>query len=334
MNVQRRVRLTREWEEALMTGDKPGGPARRAITLTGGALAILVMTFTPLASQAELKLAAVGGLDQPCAADGICNAAVCEADPDCPKRLDTSSTLLPRALVNTTCGGKLWVEATNSLIGAAAATVHHAYPNFNMAQSSKNPSFFDAHPSGIAATGHGELKGFGVTMVQGKWPRAIESASGELNDPSLLFFHKADGGQDGWNLIGMGYSFEITKDGQDPPATMRNIPSDSWFIHEAGYHHSPGDGGFTCACNDDLKGDVFDAGKRVDPAGCTAVRDSDIKTREFHVDKKHGRYWATHVWFEPTTLRPTFAKTDPWCRQAKDALTVPACAFFTRGSCP
>jgi len=118
-----------------MTGDKPGGPARRAITLTGGALAILVMTFTPLASQAELKLAAVGGLDQPCAADGICNAAMCEADPDCPKRPDTSSTLLPRALVNTTCGGKLWVEATNSPIGAAAATVHHAYPNFNMAQS-------------------------------------------------------------------------------------------------------------------------------------------------------------------------------------------------------
>jgi hypothetical protein len=93
-------------------------------------------------------------------------------------------------------------------------------------------------------------------MVQGKWPRAIESASGELDDPSLLFFRKADGSQDSWNLIGMGYSFEITKDGQDPPATMPDVPSDGCFIHEVGYHHSPGDGGFTCACNDDLKGDV------------------------------------------------------------------------------
>jgi hypothetical protein len=174
--------------------------ARRTIISTGCAwvVAVVAMTFSPWPGQAELNPAAVGGLEQPCAADGICNAAVCEADPDCPKPRDTSSEPLPRVLVNTACGGTLWAEATNSPIGVAAATVHHEYPNFNMAQSARNPSFFDAHPSGIAATGHGELKGFGVTMVQGKWPRAIESASGELDDPSLLFFKKTDGGQDDW----------------------------------------------------------------------------------------------------------------------------------------
>ncbi len=131
-------------------------------------------------------------------------------------------------------------------------------------------------------------------------------------------------------LIGMGYSFEITKDGQDPPATMPDVPSDGCFIHEAGYHHSPGDGGFTCACNDDLKGDMPASGLIPLVARRSAI---PMSRHANSMSTKHGCYWATHVWFEPTTLRPTFAKTDPWCRQAKDALTVPACAFFTRGNC-
>lgn len=76
------------------------------------------------------------------------------------------------------------------------------------------------------------------------------------------------------------------------------------------------------------------AGKHVDAAGCFRIDDDDLKTREFHADKKHGRYWVVHVWFEPETLRPAIAKTDPWCRQSGDAVTVPACAFFRQGMCP
>ena len=44
--------------------------------------------------------------------------------------------------------------------------------------------------------------------------------------------------------------------------------------------------------------------------------------------------WAAHVWFEPGTMRPAYAATDPWCRQGSEALHVPACAFFPRHPCP
>jgi hypothetical protein len=76
------------------------------------------------------------------------------------------------------------------------------------------------------------------------------------------------------------------------------------------------------------------AGRRVDAAGCNAVSPSDLKTREFHVDAKHGRFWATHVWLEPGTSRPAYAVTDPWCRQGGEAPAVPACAFVARAWCP
>ena len=78
----------------------------------------------------------------------------------------------------------------------------------------------------------------------------------------------------------------------------------------------------------------MDKGRCIDPAGCRAIKKSDLKTHELHFDVKHGRYWAAHVWFEPGTLRPAFAKTDPWCRQSSQALDVPPNAFRWRGSCP
>ncbi len=271
---------------------------------------------------------AVAGLDNPCAADGICNIGVCKSDPDCPAFPKVAPVPLPTAVVNTTCGGKVIVQATDSALGAAAAKVAARTPNFNVAQKVKNPAFFDAHPSGALATGHAELKGFGVTMVQGSWPKAVENASGDLDDPTLLFFRKADGNQDNWGLIGMGYSFQFATDNQPFPTKVPGIQGSIWWIHEAGYHRSPGDGGFTCAVSADVK-----FGPSPDSAGCNGIASGNLKTREFHADHKHGRYWAAHVWFEPGTLRPTIALTDPWCRQSAAALTVPACGFFKRGTC-
>jgi hypothetical protein len=297
----------------------------------------LALSFDPAgAADHRTQSAAVGGLEQPCAADGICNIAVCDRDPDCPAlpQPDPTPTPLTRDWVETSCGGELWVEATDSPIGLAAAAVRARYGSFNTAQKAKEPSFFDAHPSGVAATGHAELEGFGVTMVQGKWPKAALNASGKLDDPTLLFFRKNGKDQDDWWIIGMGYSFEFASDSEDPPRSPSEIPASKWVVHEAGYHHSPGDGGFTCADNDDLRKSVFNAGKRIDSAGCIGISQSDLKTREFDVDKKHGRFWAAHVWFEPGTMRPAYAATDPWCRQGSEALHVPACAFFPRHPCP
>jgi hypothetical protein len=285
------------------------------------------------------RLAAVGnagGGPPPCGADGICNIGACDRDPDCSSLPGTNPMPepLPRDWVRTSCGGELWVEATDSPIGVAADAVRTRYATFNVAQKAKNPSYFDAHPSGALATGHAELAGFGVTMVQGSWPKAVSNASGRLDDPSLLFFRKVGKDQDDWSIIGMRYSFELARDRQSAPGGMPDVPVSKWLIHEAGYHRSPGNGGFTCATDDDLKKSAFDAGRRIDAAGCDAIGASDLKTREFHLDKKHGRFWATHVWFEPGTSRPAYAETDPWCRQGGEALAVPACAFFARGWCP
>jgi hypothetical protein len=256
-------------------------------------------------------------------------------DPDCPPFPDGQSkaTPYPSAVVDTKCGGKLGVFASDSSFGLAASRVAARYPSFNVAQKAENPSFFDAHPSGIVATSHGELKGFGVTMIQGEFPKNVENASGDLADPTLLFFEKTGKDQDDWKLIGMGYSFKFDTDNERPPTEIAGVDPGIWWIHEAGYHHSPGDGGFTCASNDDLKRSVFDAGKRVDQAGCFAIDKDDLKTREFNVNRKHGRYWALHIWFEPKTLRPTISKTDPWCRQGDDAVLVPSCAFFKQDQC-
>lgn len=296
----------------------------------------LVLWLQPArADQAGTLLAAVAGLEQPCAADGICNIAVCDRDPDCPP-LPTAppSSPIPRERVTTSCGGELWVEATDSPVAVAAGGVRTRYATLNIAQKAKDPSYFDAHPSGVAATGHGELAGFGVTMVQGKRSEPVDNASGRMDDPTLLFFEKDGNDQDDWQIIGMGYSFMLERDGENRPISMPSIPASEWLIHEAGYHHSPGNGGFTCATNDDLKKSAFEAGKRIDSAGCKGIVQSDLRTREFHADKKHGRYWAVHVWFDPSTRRPAFAKTDPWCRQSSQALNVAACAFFSRGDCP
>lgn len=301
-------------------------------------IATLFSLCAPAVPASDLpKLAAVSGLDQPCAEDGICNAAVCKNDPDCSKPpANTTTTTAPKvyppADVSTPCGGKVYVQASNSPLGEAADTIARRYPDFNWAQKSKDPHFFDAHPSGVMATNHGELKGFGVTMVRGKWPKAMADSSSSLTDPTLLFFDRRAKKQEDWNIIGMGYSFAFRADNEKPPTTL-GFASADWWVHEAGYHHSPGDGGFSCADDKDLKKRVSKAGKHVDAAGCFQIGDDDIKTREFHVDKKHGRYWAIHVWFEPNTRRPALAKTDPWCRQSSDAVSVPNCAFYKQSAC-
>jgi len=286
-------------------------------------------------------LDSVGGGPPPCGADGKCNVGACANDPDCPAGLKDAdpgdaplpALALPGASVTTPCGGRLTVLAGDSTLGAAALDVARRYPHFNAAQKAKDPEYFDAHPSGALATGHAELKGFGVTTIQGKWPKAVDNASGSLDDPTLLFFEKSGRKQDNWEIIGFGYTYEFDRDGERPPTAIGEFSAGQWLIHEAGYHRSPGDGGFTCADDHDLKKSVYKDGMRIDALGCNGIDKKDLKTREFKADKKHGRFWTIHVWLEPDTHRPVIAETDPWCRQGKDALKVPQCAFFKQGVC-
>jgi hypothetical protein len=288
-----------------------------------------------------VQLSALDGKDQqppPCGKDGLLNCNACANDPDCPLKGPGSSTpppstSLPTAIVESRCAGKIAVFGVDTPFGVAARQVASRYPNFKTARKADDPSYIDSHPTGMLATGHGELKGYGVTMIQGKRSGVVENASGDLADPPELFFQKVGGDEDDWGIIGMGYSYQHDRDDEGGPTQISGVDPGIWWLHEAGYHRSPGDGGFTCATNDDLQKSAFEAGKRIDPEGCTGIDRDHLKTREFSVDRKHGRYWVLHVWFEPSTRRPTLALTDPWCRQSADALPVPSCAFRKQGSC-
>ncbi|MDH3503824.1 MAG: hypothetical protein OEZ41_14070 [Nitrospirota bacterium] len=305
------------------------------ISITGMLFSLAVGPSQHVLAALSTKDPKTGTTTVPCGADGKCNVAACPNDPDCPKTPDDLlSSSRPAEDVRSSCGGTIHVEAENSTLGQAAKTVTGKYPNFNAAQKAKDPHYFDAHPSGMLATNHGELQGFGITMIQGKWPNPVDNASGSLTDPTLLFFHKDGKKQDDWKIIGMGYTFAFDRDGEAPPTTIPEIPADAWLIHEAGYHHSPGDGGFSCATDDDLKKSAVQDGKNIDRSGCIGIAKEHLKTKSF--DIKHGRFWTVHVWFEPGTARPTIQPTDPWCRQSDNAIKVPNSAFFTQGQgqCP
>jgi hypothetical protein len=285
---------------------------------------------------APVQVSVLDSKDQqppPCGKDGILNCAACTNDPDCPKKAPPPSTTLPTAIVDSTCAGKIAVFGSDTPFGVAARLVASRYPDFKTARKASNPSFIDAHPSGAFATNHGELKGYGVTMIQGKRSDVLQNASGDLADPVELFFQKTGKDEDDWGIIGMGYSYQHDRDNDSAPTLIAGVDAGIWWLHEAGYHDAPGSGGFKCATNDNLKKSAFDAGKRIDAEGCSGIERDDLKTREFRFDYKHGRYWVLHVWFEPSTRRPTIGLTDPWCRQSASAVTVPSCAFRKQGSC-
>ena len=245
-----------------------GPPSRFTLNVLRTACLGLTLSTASLPQAGLVKIDPVTGNTGPaCGVDGKCNPGVCNNDPDCPKLPDDlpPPTLRPAEDVPSSCGGTVRLEADDSALAVAAKTVRTRFPNLNAAQKSKNPKYFDSHPTGPLGTGHGELKGYGVTMIQGTRSNQVLNASGELTDPTELFFHKDGSNQDNWEIIGMGYAFSYERNGEATPV-LSGIPSDAWLIHEAGYHHSPGDGRFTCATDDDLKQSAIDAGKKISSA--------------------------------------------------------------------
>jgi len=252
----------------------------------------------------------------------------------------SSCATCANSVATPSCGKPTVLVAADSELGAAMSAVQAKFPSFNAAQRSTSPHYIDSHPSGALATHHTELAGFGVTMIQTTgWPpnNPIDNASGRLDDPSLLMFDRRASGQDNWPLIGIGYVFALDVTNEPPPSAIPAIAPSLWFVHEAGYHHVPGDGGFGCASDGDLEKAAIDRGVRIDSNVCNGVVKADLKTPiigDHAADKAHGRYWAVHVWFDPASGRAAFAQTDPWCRQSSSAVPLPSCAFKQRGSCP
>ena len=233
---------------------------------------------------------------------------------------------------------------STSPFGEAASTIQERYPNMKEARKSSSPKFIDSHPKGI---NHGELKGFGVTMVAhngGLIPGAddILSSSGRVDDPNLLFFDKGRSGKyKEWEIIGMGYSMPyrpddrpvlLTKTVLDPLDPFTILPSDvlpgivhRFLVHEAGYHNLT-TAEFIHATDGDLTDAARDAGKSIYPLGEHIIDHGDLKSGGANM-KRHGRYWTLHVWFDPDSGRPVIAETDPWYRSV-NGLQVPDVAFY------
>jgi hypothetical protein len=238
------------------------------------------------------------------------------------------------SLVPTTCGGTLRARSTTSNLGVAAASVIATYPNAAAAADiSASPSYIGTHPTNLLG-GQAELAGFGVTFIQEDgFANPVENASGLLDDPNLLFFKKVGTNKANWPIIGMGYSFEF-----DPCTRphMENIHQCNFLVHEAGYHDSPGTGGFECATTGDLKASAISAGKSIDADKCIAIEKLDLKDYPLNLDVRHERIWTIHIWFEPGTNRPIIAETDPFCRQSSSALTSDCSVdngFSEQGDC-
>ncbi len=223
------------------------------------------------------------------------------------------------------------VHDEGSELGLAALAIRNRFPFLNDAQRSKNPKFIDSHTKNYG-TGHAELKGYGITMIahHGHKPTpsfdTINYWRGELDQPNELFFQKGKNNREKqWNIIGMGYGLVFDPD--DPPTLDADGYSYPFLVHEAGYHRL-GDGGFDCADDGDLKTSSWNSGLRIDAAGKMNVTRDDIKNRTSLRKKRHGRLWTIHVWFDPETGLPVVTNTDPWARQASDALRVDDCAFY------
>ncbi|MGB0507590.1 MAG: hypothetical protein ACPGGK_15480 [Pikeienuella sp.] len=244
-------------------------------------------------------------------------------------------------------GDRVPILKSDTILGIAAANARAKYPNLRAANQTDGEKWRDAHPSAFGVK-HGELAGFGVTMVRhtGSEPFTAHDAftfsDGDLEKPTLLFFEKENGFPKNWRIIGMGYAFEYADDDGDEVADLEGFDWDiveGWYfmqdgllVHEAGYHLLNLNPGFRIADNDNLTNDARDDGLTVDTNGENVIQHADMRASGIH--PRHGRMSAMHVWFHPTNGRPTVSPCDPWHRQDDRASELPRGTFYYRNDPP
>ena len=174
----------------------------------------------------------------------------------------------------------------------AAHDIAARYPNVRTAKSALSLSGFDYRE----AHSKKELEGAGYTLVTMTGIANVRDWTGNLNDPSLLFFEKTNAASGDWQLIGFGYHREWDDDDQmggcvRPTASCLNADEfeAQFLVHEAGYHVN----GFTVARQQDLRRGTLDA------EGCNLIDHNDLQDTLWAIGEigaKHGRAWTMHVW--------------------------------------
>jgi hypothetical protein len=164
------------------------------------------------------------------------------------------------------------------------------------------------------AHGSRTVQGFGVTLAlidekpgPGILFDPIEDLPGrfKLRKPSLLFFDETDGPPSEWPLIGTGYHY-LFQPCRRPDLDC--VAPESFWVHEAGYHHVPlGDGGMHAATEGDLRDGLL-----LDPELCDPIYDDDLRPKLGMI--RHGRSWVVHLWLDPEGGEPSLALEDPWRR--------------------
>jgi hypothetical protein len=264
-----------------------------------------------------------------CGPDDICNAAVCDDDPDCPpipESTDTCQRAGGQTWVwrQTPCGGRIKVrQGDDDPLRRARDHIERKWPNFDRAKSldyDDNDNNNNDGGESCWREGHGEanLAGFGVSLTRA-WPSsgggcgniAWEDvhANEDPNQPSLLFFEKTTSGKNTWRVIGAGYHYHY--DPCEVPC-LTGATRGKFMIHEAGWHRVPGDGGFDCVKQRFIDSPGIDITDQ-----CEHIEAEDFSRNQPNLAfgaNKHGRVWTYHMFFEPGTNAVAVAASDPWCR--------------------
>jgi len=213
----------------------------------------------------------------------------------------------------------------------AAHDIAARYPDVRTAKSARSLSGFDYRE----AHANKELEGAGYTLVTMTGIATVRDWTGNLNDPSLLFFEKTSAASGDWQLIGFGYHMEWDDDDAmggcvRPTASCLNADEfeAQFLVHEAGYHVN----GFTVARQQDLRRGTLDA------EGCNLIDHNDLQDTLWAIGEigaKHGRAWTMHVWLSPETNHPFATAADPWNRDGGDGwqYSIPDNTFYAQADC-
>jgi hypothetical protein len=241
------------------------------------------------------------------------------------------------ALLLPACNGGNPIDASTSTVLSgldchdglieAAHDIAARYPDVRAAKRDGSLSGFDYREAHL----NKELEGAGYTLVTITGIANVRDWTGNLNEPSLLFFEKTNAPSRDWQLIGFGYHMEWDDDdamgGCVRPTAICQNPDEfeaQFLIHEAGYHVN----GFRVARQQDIR-----SGRgTLDAGGCTLIDKNDVKSTW---NVKHGRAWTMHVWLSPETNHPFATAADPWNRDGGDGwqFPIPDNTFFAQTDC-